>query len=164
MAAADKADKEKKGPSLVIQLALLAGLTVAATGVGWLAGGRLAPPVDKPHVTTAAEHDDEAEEEGHGEDVATTNVVLLDPMTVNLSAPSSVWARLEVSLVFDGPADPVMAETVHQDLLGYLRTVKLEQLKSASGFLHFKSDLQERADIRSAGKVDRVLIKTLLFE
>lgn len=164
MAAAKKADEEKKGPSLVIQLALLAGLTVAVAGVGWLAGGRLAPPVDKPQVTTIAS-DKEAELKGdHGEEPPPTNVVLLDPMTVNLSAPSSVWARLEVSLVFDGPADPVMAETVHQDLLGYLRTVKLQQLKSASGFLHFKSDLQERADIRSGGKIDRVLIKTLLFE
>lgn len=163
MAVADKADREKKGPSLVIQLALFAGLTAIAAGVGWMAGGRLAPPAEEPHATAASGHGGEAEE-NDGEEATPANVVLLDPITVNLAAPSSVWARLEVSLVFDGPADPAMAASIHQDLLGYLRTVKLEQLKSASGFLHFKSDLQERADIRSAGKVTRVLIKSLLFE
>lgn len=45
-----------------------------------------------------------------------------------------------------------------------MRTVKLDQIQSASGFRHLKSDLEERADIRSDGRIKRVLIKTFLFE
>lgn len=169
--AADKQETGKKGPSFIVQMGLLVGLTVIAAGIGWVTGGRLAPVSDKPHVpaSVAGGHGEgEAQgESGHGEEgeeAALPSVLLLDPMTVNLAAPSSIWARLEVSLVFDGPGDQQMADTIHQDFLAYLRTVKLEQLESASGFQHLKTDLEERAEIRSSGKVKRVLVKSLLFE
>jgi flagellar FliL protein len=45
-----------------------------------------------------------------------------------------------------------------------MRTVKLPQVEGASGFQHLKEDLEERARIRSGGRVKKILIKTLLFE
>ncbi|EHK52231.1 flagellar basal body-associated FliL family protein, partial [Allomesorhizobium alhagi] len=62
------------------------------------------------------------------------------------------------------PQSPDLIESIHQDLLAYLRTVKLHQVEGASGFQHLKADLEERAKIRSGGHVKQFLIRTLLFE
>ena len=62
------------------------------------------------------------------------------------------------------PADPGLADAIHQDLLAFVRTVKMHQIEGASGFQHLKADLAERASIRSDGHVKAVLIRTLLFE
>ena len=59
---------------------------------------------------------------------------------------------------------PELPELIHQDLLAYLRTLKLHQIEGASGFQHLKADLEERAAISSGGHVKQLLIRTLLFE
>ena len=89
----------------------------------------------------------------------------LPPITTNLAAPSDIWLRLELNVVLDEPPDdPGLADTIHQDLLAFVRTVKMHQIEGASGFQHLKADLAERASIRSDGHVKAVLIRTLLFE
>lgn len=151
----------KRGPSLVIQIAVLLALTVMAAGIGWLSGGFLnggtktaAPP---PAAEGGAEHGAAA--------IAPANIVDLAPITTNLSVPETVWIRLELSLVFDQPPqDPMLADAIQQDILAYVRTVKLMQVQGASGYQHLKSDLLERAGIRSKGLVKDVLIRTMLFE
>ena len=57
-----------------------------------------------------------------------------------------------------------VAEQIHQDFLAFMRTVKLPQVEGASGFQHLKEDLEERARLRSHGRVGKILIRTLLFE
>ena len=69
-----------------------------------------------------------------------------------------------VPLVFEGEPDPAMAAAIHQDLFAYLRTVKLRQVETASGLQHLRSDLAERASIRSEGAVKQILFRALLFE
>ena len=91
-------------------------------------------------------------------------VVYLEPITTNLAGPTETWVRLELALVFAEKGDLVIAQTVQQDVLAYLRTVKFHQIDGPSGFQHLKSDIEERAAIRSEGKVKGVLIRTLLFE
>ena len=71
---------------------------------------------------------------------------------------------MEMSLVFEGKPDIRIAQIVQQDILAYLRTVKVYQVEGASGFQHLKSDLEERASIRSGGRVKQLLVRTLLFE
>jgi flagellar FliL protein len=72
---------------------------------------------------------------------------------------------MELSVELDQPStDPMLANTIQQDLLAYMRTVKLHQIEGASGFQHLKADLTERAAIRSDGHVRAVLVRTLLFE
>ena len=152
-----------KGPSLVIQLAMLAGMTVAALGAGWFAGSYLkrseAPPQPPrlSHDPAAAKPEEKPAKDGP---------VLVDllPITTNLAAPADVWVRLDLSVVFDGQPPAEMADAIHQDILAYLRTVKMHQVEGASGYQHLKADLQERASIRSGGHTRDVLIKTLLFE
>jgi flagellar FliL protein len=194
--------QKKKGPSLIIQAAILLGLTVAALGIGWFAGGYLKGQVEPP--PPVAEGEAKAEETaqagdagghgeaggdqggGHGEAAAegdpggghgegeegeaavpgpTTTLFNLAPITTNLAAPNDIWARMELTIQFDTPpTDHTIVEVIHQDLLSYLRTVKMHQLEGASGILHLKADLDDRAAIRSDGHVKGVYIRTLLFE
>lgn len=175
---------QKKGPSLIVQIAVMAGMTVAALGIGWLSGSFLggdasrAPAAEAPadaaaKPAEAAGHGGDAkpaEGGGHGEDGETGHpgnplVINLPTITTNLAAPSDTWLRLEVAIQLDQPSeDPTLGETIQQDLIAFMRTVKLHQIEGASGFQHLKADLTERAAIRSDGHVKAVLIRTLLFE
>lgn len=158
--AAAKAEdtKQNAGPGLVIQLAVLLVLTVLAAGSGWFFGGMLGAipaPEEPPAPQAGGDHD---------EPVAALRVFPLETITTNLSDPTEIWVRLELALVFADQPDPELAEIIHQDLLAYLRTVKARQIEGASGFQHLRADLNERARVRSDGRVRQVLIRTIIFE
>jgi flagellar FliL protein len=162
MAITEQVSTSPKGPSLLVQIAVLLGMTAAAIVLGWMSGVYLngsAEPVEP------ATHQAEPHGEGAAAEPAESRVVIpLASITTNLAAPESVWVRLEASVVLEEPQPPELIETIHQDLLAYLRTVKLHQVEGASGFQHLKADLEERAKIRSGGHVRQFLIRTLLFE
>lgn len=156
-------EEVKGGPSLVVQIAALAGLTVVAVAIGWLAGLYLSgtmPSAGKAAQAPAVK----ASETTLAEAAEALGVIHLEPVTTNLAGPGDTWVRLELALVFADKPDPVVAQTVQQDILAYLRTVKFHQVEGPSGFQHLKSDIEERAAIRSEGKVRNVLFRTLLFE
>jgi flagellar FliL protein len=158
----DTAPPEAKGPSLIVQLAALAGLTAVAVAIGWLAGLYLSGT--RPDAAREAQAPAvRASETTLADAAGKLGVVHLEPITTNLAGPGETWVRLELALVFDEP-DPVVAQSVQQDVLAYLRTVKFHQVEGPSGFQHLKSDIEERAAIRSEGQVRSVLIRTLLFE
>lgn len=163
MAIVDDTAPPKKETSLLIQMVLLLGLTVVAIGIGWASGmyltGQSAP------VEPATEHGKPAAAEVDlADEQLALGVVYLEPITTNLAGPTATWARLEAALVFDGEPDLLLAQMIHQDILAYIRTVKIHQVEGASGFQHLKSDLEERAALRSGGKVKSILVRTLLFE
>lgn len=156
----------KRGPSAIIQIAVLVVLTLVAAGAGWFSGDFLNGGDEaKP---AAAGHSAEGTGAGNGEGEQApgpANVVNLAPITTNLAVPETMWIRLELSLVFDQPPqDEMLADAIQQDFMAYIRTVKLMQVQGASGYLHLKSDLLERANIRAKGQVKDVLIRTMLFE
>jgi flagellar FliL protein len=175
---------QKKGPSMMVQIAVLLVMTIAAVGIGWFSGSLLggevphdaaaagaaptAPSATKVgHDAGGAEKAKDDKGKGDAGPAASNNplVINLPPITTNLAAPSDTWLRMEASIQLDQPnADPTFADTIQQDLLAFLRTVKLHQIEGASGFQHLKADLTERAAIRSDGHVKAVLIRTLLFE
>lgn len=163
MAIIDDTTPAKSGPSMLLQLALLLGLTVAAIGIGWGAGlylGRQQSPVHEdgtPKVTPATEVTLAEAQKSMG-------VVYLDPITTNMGGASDTWIRIELALVFNGEVDLPVSQVIQQDVLAYLRTVKIHQVEGASGFQHLRGDLMERAALRSDGKVTDILIRTLLFE
>lgn len=167
MAEAEAVPTPKAGPSLIVQLGMLVMLTGAAIGLGWVLGAYLngeKPAQPKPSAQTEQAHGAPAAANGeHGEKPA-SNLVDLAPITVNLAAPAETWLRMEVSLVTTEPLAQADADAVHQDLMAYLRTLRLHQIEGASGFNHLRTDLQERAALRSNGRVTQVLIRTLLFE
>lgn len=176
--AIDQEASVKKGSSFIVQIAVLLVMTGVAVGGGWFAGGYLrgeqagdgaaaethAAPAHAPaggHGETAGGHGEAAAEGGAGH----PTIIPLAPITTNLAQPSNVWARMEVSLVFDAaPDDAGIVDSVHQDFLSYIRTLKLHQIEGASGFLHLRADLEERASIRSGAGVKRILIRTFLLE
>ena len=159
--AANDATAEKSGPSLAIQLGVLVALTLGAVGAGWVAASMIGQRQGPAAGEVTAER---ATELRTSEMATAVGIVHIDPITTNLGSPVDMWIRLELSLVFAGQPDIAVAELIHQDLLAYMRTVKVHQIQGASGFQHLKSDLAERAQIRSEGLVRDVLIRTMLVE
>jgi flagellar FliL protein len=110
-----------------------------------------------------AASDDVARDE-EGKPILIPRLVPLEPVTTNLAAPRDIWVRMELSIIFSAPPPPEMVRTIHEDILAYMRTVTLQQVQGASGFRHLKTDLEERARIRSDGLATQLMIRTLLFE
>lgn len=160
----DTAPPAKKGPSTVVQVAVLAAMTVAALGIGWLSGTYLTGTIPGQDTGAHDAHGSEATQTSLAETAAQLGIVYLDPITTNMAGPVDMWVRLEYALVFEGPPDLEIAHLVQQDSLAYLRTLKSHQVDGASGFQHLRADLEERAVLRSDGKVKGILVKTLLFE
>lgn len=91
----------------------------------------------------------------------------MPPIVTNLGAPRDTWIRLEASLVFDAKALPrpeVTAGEIAGDELAYLRTVTLAQIEGPIGLQNVRQDLNERAVIRSGGKVSELIIRTLVVQ
>jgi flagellar protein FliL len=161
----------KSGPGLVVQLGLLVALTAAAAGMGWLSGGFLdggkpaSGKAAESHAPASEGHGEDAAEGGHGDAAAAGETVIdLPAITTNIAAPRDVWVRMEVSIVLDEPQPAELPNLILQDLLAYIRTVKMHEIEGASGLRHLKENLDERAAIRSDGHATQVLIRTLLFE
>lgn len=178
---------KKEGPSLVIFLVVCLVVTLAAGGAGFGVSATMLKPAT---MTAAAPAGDQAAgqaapdahgmaEGGHGaptghaapaEDAkkgglpADLTVYDIQPITTNLLDPADAWIRMELSLAFEGESDPGVAEEIHQDILAYVRTIKLYNLRGGSGFQHLMEDLNERAAIRSEGRVKRVLVRSFILE
>ncbi len=75
--------------------------------------------------------------------------------------------RLQVSLVYgrkdvDNPA--LLMGQVSDDLIAFLKTLTLPQIEGASGLQSLREDLNERASVRSQGKVRELVIETLVVQ
>ncbi len=164
----------KKKSGLMALLIPLVVLTAVGGGGGWVIGNMLAPQVKQAdeaakaaEAAAAGEQGGEAKKDEEGLPKISTEangVVALEPITTNLAYPSENWIRLEVALMFNGPPDVQIAEAVHQDIMAYLRTVSLQQVEGPRGFQYLKDDLQERVDLRSEGRVSKVMFRTLVIE
>jgi flagellar FliL protein len=91
----------------------------------------------------------------------------LSTVITNLASPSGTWARLEAALVLDdvrGADADVLASQVTEDITAYLRTVALTQLEGVRGLQYLREDLNERAKVRSNGKVRELIIETLVVQ
>ena len=148
--------------SLIVALLVVTGLGV---GVGGLFGLLVMPRMEKPVA------------QGKGETAAgapvksrfPANVSLrtLPPIVTNLAAPTSTWVRLEASLVMDGEASSegnALAAQIAEDIVVYMRTVRLAQIEGASGFQHLREDLSDRIRVRSGGKVRDLVVQSFIVE
>jgi len=166
--ATDEAPKKKS--ALIMTIAAVAVVTVIAGAGGWILGGMLTPEVEKSKAAEKLELAAKAAEKEKPEDglprIATeaNGVVQLEAITTNLAFPADRWIRLEVALLFKDKPDVKLAETIHQDIAVYLRTVSLQQIEGPRGFQYLKDDLEERADMISDGKVSKLLFRTFLIQ
>ncbi|WEX78031.1 flagellar basal body-associated FliL family protein [Sinorhizobium numidicum] len=158
--------QSSKSPSTVVTIAIVAVLTLVAGGGGWLVGGLLAPPPATEKAEAAAEMPANATGEEGIPKIATeaNGIVQLAPITTNLAYPSENWVRLEVALQFDGIPDVAMAEEIHQDIAAYVKTVSLQQIQGPRGFQYLRDDVQERVDLRSGGRVTKVMFRTFVIQ
>ena len=116
--------------------------------------------------------EDKQEETEEGEETAIEDlakdlkIVPIPAVLTTLSEPAGKWIRLEGSiLAAPGEKTPeLLAEQAGEQILAYLRTLRLEQLRSASGFLALRDDLNENVKTLSGGQVHSILIHGLLVE
>jgi flagellar FliL protein len=91
----------------------------------------------------------------------------ISPVVTNLASPSGSWIRMEASIVTDQLTEEeagVLVARVGEDVVSYLRTVSPAQIEGARGLQYLREDLNERAAIRSSGKVRELIIETLVVQ
>lgn len=174
----------KKGLMVTATVVLL--LSLVGAGIGFAVGIFLQPseeasiPAPAPPQTEGKEgdtsqgHDGKPDAEaspdpqGHEGGVdESLKIVPIPPVLTTLAAPQGKWIRLEGSILArpggDKPLE-LMAERAGEQILAYLRTVRLEQLQGPSGFLAIRDDLNETVRTLSKGDVQAVLIHGLIVE
>ncbi|WP_427927975.1 flagellar basal body-associated FliL family protein [Agrobacterium cavarae] len=147
-----------KKSSPIPAIGAIAVLCLLGLGGGWFVGKMLFVPA--PPAAAAPAHEAPAE-------VAAPvgpSLVSLDPIITNLGYPAENWVRLELALQFNGPSDPAVVQELHQELMAYIRTVPLQQIQGPRGFQYLRDDLREIVDLRTKGRVSKVLFKTFVIE
>jgi flagellar FliL protein len=166
MADAETTAGRSKKSGMVMTLVGIAVLTLLGAGGGWALGKVVAPDIKGAAEAEARTAEEQKAAEAGLPRISTeaNNIVQLEPITSNLAYPSENWIRLEVALLFNGPPDVKVAEDIHQDILAYIRTVTLQQIEGPRGFQYLRDDIQERVDLRSQGRVSKVMFRTFVIE
>ncbi len=164
------------GESSMKQLVIpLVVLTVAAGAGGGALGWRLgaAAPVESGAASSKEPAHDSP---GHGggekakeapDPKADLVVKDLAPILTNISGSNVNWARLQASVLFDAkglPHPEHMLAELAGDIVAYLRTVPMSALEGADGLRRLNEDLDERASVRSEGRVRKVIIQSLVLQ
>ncbi|WCM58663.1 flagellar basal body-associated FliL family protein [Candidatus Liberibacter asiaticus] len=87
----------------------------------------------------------------------------LQPIITNFDSSPKDWLRLDIALICKDIPDKVFLETLHQDIMAYIRTVSIKQITGAQGFRYFKEDIEERVKLRSQGFVSSVIFRTFII-
>lgn len=163
-AAAGEPNEAAEKPSGVLGfiIAMLIATAVSVVGGGIFGmygmGGTNTPPDKKPEMHA----------EGHKQPFTDgINLKSLSPIVTNLAGPKGTWVRLEAAIVVvsdGGKEDSVLAGKITEDIVAYLRTVPMEQIEGANGFQNLREDLNERARVRSGGRVREIVIQSLVVE
>ncbi|WP_306118271.1 MULTISPECIES: flagellar basal body-associated FliL family protein [unclassified Roseitalea] len=170
----DDDDDEQARSSPLMTIALIALAALIAGGAGFGAGKvlfaplvaeRAVAPAQKPAVSEAVSQSAPAVTYGaEGPDLGDLTLMALEPVMTNLAAPAQTWVRGEFTVALEGAADEMLAQELQADIVAYLRTVRLQSVSQPSGFQHLVADLEDRAALRSGGRVKRVFVRALLFE
>ena len=156
------ADATKKGSMLATLIPILV-LTVAAGGGGALIGTQIVAA-----AKSAAEKAAGGPEALKTPTVPVASVEALKelvPVVTNLMSPEGTSIRLQTAIVYDktdAPQIDVIATKIGEDVLAFVRTLTLAQIQGASGLQALRDDLNERAVLRSDGKVRELLIEMLV--
>ena len=142
-------------------------ITAVAAGAGIFLGQKTATAIE----TSIAQRDAAAKPpEDHAISLKYSGDMVLKPLdaiVTNLASPSDVWIRLETAIVFKNGAlenPEVTGAELRQDMLAYLRTVNLAQLEGPSALQHLLEDLNDRVALRTDGRVNELVIQTLVVQ
>jgi flagellar protein FliL len=178
--------KEKNVPgktSPVMAAIVVLLLTLIGAGTGFSVGSMLGSPQPAPGINaqTAGHTQPDAAKEAHGSETAPMaaeplqaadepaemTIVAFPPILTNLAEPKETWVRLEGSLLMKTETDvahDLLAERADENLVTFLRTVKLKDIEGPSGFLHFREDLNDLVSQLSEGQVKEVIIHSMVLE
>ncbi|WP_084572855.1 flagellar basal body-associated FliL family protein [Methylocapsa aurea] len=151
------------GGSTAVWLGAMVTLTLVAIAVGSALGLHVAGTVKKSMENSAQERVSRSAPNYGGD----TQLRDLPPIIANLAEPAEAWVRLQASIVFDAKAllkPEVVAGQIAEDILGFMRTLSIAQIGGASGLQHLREDLNERAAIRSEGRVRELIIQALVVQ
>lgn len=148
--------------SLVLAATVLTGLSM---GAGGLFGLQVLAKVGK-QPTSEVKTEAKAANAPKGRYSEKATLHALTPIVTNLASPAKTWIRLEASIVIDGEEGDAktLAAAITEDTVAYLRTLSLPLIEGASGLLHLREDLNDRARIRSGGRVRDLIVHTLIVE
>ena len=149
--------------SLMSWVGAMVVLTIIAAGIGGVFGIELVAQVKSAEQTYAGV----AESGPAPRYGADTGLLDVPPVITNLADPASAWVRLQTAIVYDKNAvskPQMLAATIAEDILAYMKTATLAQIGGASGLEHLREDLNERASIRSDGHVRELIIQTLVVQ
>ena len=148
--------------SIVLGLIIVTGLSV---GAGGMFGLQLSSKLVRTAASAPAGQAKQAEPV-KGRYSKGAAVYALPAIVTNLASPERTWIRLEASIVLDEESTEgkALATAIAEDATAYLRTLSLPLMEGASGLLHLREDLNDRARIRSGGKVRDLLVHTLIVE
>lgn len=141
-------------------------LCMVAIGLGWISGSFMVRSLTERAVEVYKSQREEAKPLV-SKYVGEVELRKVPAVVTNLANSASDWVRIESSIVFARGAskDPdLMVSEIRQDVLSYLRTVSLAQIQGASGLVHLREDLNERAKVRSGGTIKEVIIETLVIQ
>jgi flagellar FliL protein len=99
--------------------------------------------------------------------IENANVRDLPPVITNMGQSSETWVRLHAAIVFDPAAvekPDVLAAEIASDILGFLQTLSVSQLTGPSGLQHLREDLNDRAIVRSDGRVHELVIESVVVQ
>jgi flagellar FliL protein len=100
-------------------------------------------------------------------DPRSLKAVVFPPVLTTLAEPKGKWIRLEGSILITAEAEDVpeiLAERSGEQILTYLRSLRLDQLEGPAGVLGLREDLTEMLGILSKGQVKGLLINGLVVE
>lgn len=175
------------GTMVLIVVALL--LTLVGAGTGFAVGSLLdqepvsdltepvakleqpaEPAASEDHGAQTSGSETAADISGHEEeaiDLHAVKVISFPPVLTTLAEPKGKWIRLEGSVqLIEETEDPpeLLAERSGEQILTYLRSLRLDQLEGPSGVLGLREDLNEMVQTLSKGQVRGVLIHGLVVE
>lgn len=93
--------------------------------------------------------------------------VVFPPVLTTLAEPKGKWIRLEGSILITAEAEEppeVLAERSGEQILTYLRSLRLDQLEGPTSILGLREDLTEMLRVLSKGQVKGILINGLVIE
>ena len=160
-AARPQAAPPPKKASVVALVAEFVILTCFAVGAGGLFGMQVLGGAD--HGGSRSEAAAKPLKVKHSEG---STLKPLPTIVTNLASPKGTWIRIESSIVIgpDASNTNALAASISEDIIAYLRTVSLEQFEGPSGFLHLREDINDRARIRSGGKIGEIVLHAMVLE
>lgn len=153
----------KKGSVLLGWVLPILALTAVAAGGGGLIGMQIVSAVRATVLKDA-----------QAQPIAASSIKIgmsavreLAPIVTNLASPEGAVVRLQTAIVYDksdAQQIDIVAAKIGDDMLAFVKTLTVAELQGASGLQHLREDLNDRAAVRSDGRVHELMIEMLVVQ